>query len=66
LFIELHQWQPGVPRFHEALAWLADAGFDYRIHSAVAHGAAPRPSGLAALNYPANLVNLYAWRASPV
>jgi FkbM family methyltransferase len=62
LFIELHQWQQNAPRFHEVLTSLKNAGFNYRIHSAVCLGTASRPAGLSAVNYPANLITVYAWR----
>lgn len=62
LFVELHEWGPVLPRFHETLGSLAKAGFNYRLRSAAAFGALPHPAGFTALSHPANLVALYAWR----
>ena len=62
LCIELHEWKPGPPRFHEALNCLVAAGFNYRLRGACALGSTMQPAGLTSLAYPANLVALYAWR----
>lgn len=62
LFIELHEWNSGAPRFHETIARLVAAGFNYRLRSAGAFGTQPHPAGFTALAHPANLVALYAWR----
>lgn len=62
LFVEMHEWNSGSPRFHELIARLVKAGFNYRIRSAAAMGAAPNPAGFTALAHAANLVALYAWR----
>ncbi|MEO6873552.1 MAG: FkbM family methyltransferase [Opitutaceae bacterium] len=62
VFIELHEWQDGPPRFHSLIGRLATAGFNYRLRSAALFGAEPQPGGFTAVGHPGNLVALYAWR----